>query len=155
MGEQEQDREELFDFQIPKLTLGCGIQGTRIAPWSFSRKPPTPPPPHSLAQRRDAKALKTLETPARKGRPCVSSLRRAVSAGEEDVPGCVVPDEEQEGVVCIKRLSDHGRAHGDDGSGGGGGLRPLFVDVHESLVNHLGEDQVVPGRHACEWVRVG
>lgn len=77
-------------------------------------------------------------------RPCSSSLGRAVSAGKEDVPGSVVPDEEQEGVVCIKGLSDEGRAHVDDAGGGGGGLRPLFVDVHISLVDHLGEDKVVP-----------
>lgn len=76
----------------------------------------------------------------------------AVSAGKEDVPGAAVPDEEQEGVVRIEGLSDHGRAHVDNGGGGGGGLRPLFVDVHVSLVDDLGEDQVVPGRHACGWV---
>lgn len=63
-----------------------------------------------------------------------------------------MPDEEQEGMVRIEGLGDHGRAHIDHGAGGGGGLRPLLVDVHISLVDHLGEDQVIPGRHACGWV---
>lgn len=88
----------------------------------------------------------------RGGERALFHLGGAVSAGEEDVPGGLVPDEEQEGVVCVEGLGDHGRALGDDGGGGGGGLRPLLVHVHEGLVDHLGEDQVVPGRHACAWV---
>lgn len=73
------------------------------------------------------------------------SLGGAESAGKEDVLGGVVPDEEQEGVVRVEGLGDHSRAHVDHGGGGGGGLRPLLVDVHESLVDHFGEDQVVLG----------
>lgn len=68
------------------------------------------------------------------------SLGGAVSAGKEDVPGGVVPDEKQEGVVCVEGLGDRGRAHAHDGGGGGGRLRALLVDVYESLVYHLRED---------------
>lgn len=78
-------------------------------------------------------------------RACFISLGGAVSACKDDVHGGVVPDEEQEGVVGVENLCDRGRAHSDDSGGGRRSLRSLLVDLHVRLVDHPGEEQVVPG----------
>lgn len=62
----------------------------------------------------------------------------------------MVPDEEEEGVVCTEArlhtaaatIPDHGR--------GRGRLRALLVDLYEALVRHLGHGHILLSRHSRE-----
>ena len=57
-------------------------------------------------------------------------------------------DEEEEGVVGDELGGYYEAMIHLDGSGGGGGLGALLVDLHEGLVDHLGQHQVVGRGHA-------
>ena len=58
-------------------------------------------------------------------------------------------DEEEEGVVGDELGDNPDASQHHDGGGGGGGLRAFLVDLHEGLVDHLGQRQVVGRGHAC------
>lgn len=67
----------------------------------------------------------------------LSSLRRAVSAHEENALGGVMSDEEEEGVVCNEGGWTQSAAQHHDGSSGSSSLGSLLIDLHESLVDDL------------------
>jgi len=78
------------------------------------------------------------------------SLWGAEPASKENAHGLVMPDEEEERVVCDEEACHGpGTAKHHDSRSGGSRLSSLLVDLHESLVDDIRQHQVVAGTHAC------
>ena len=75
-------------------------------------------------------------------------LRRWEPADEEDGPGCLVEDEEDEGVVRYEVFLLQPTAITDHGSCGRRRLRALLVHLHEGLVYHLRQEEISFAVHA-------